>query len=341
MSAPSASVNPRPQSIAIVVSASARAAQFIPTSLRPPRGMKRSRSIEELFGAELEVARGVVKEAIASLTRVFAAVLRPGPHEFMRRFLAIVGVVCLWASFGAAQEEVLAEDAEDIEDVEVTGEAEPPSDDGPPPQLRAPSFEGLDLPSEGEEEVVETTEEVDVYEPDEFDFESEEQMAAEDAELLGFAEPPASDPTLASWTNPRPVFSLNGYFRVRAVDAEPLQSKSAAARSRDSPESPSGVKSASTPAKTTSAYSACRWLHRAAAFIPCHPRPTLPGESEHPVRQHAFADGADVGAWRQHPVAHDVRRLRQCRAGFHAGRAGGQRRRSSPRVACPVSRSTA
>lgn len=132
----------------------------------------------------------------------------------MRRFLAIVGVVCLWASWwaprGAAQDEVLAEDAEDVVDVEVE------ADDGPPPQLRAPSFEGLDLPSE-DEEVVETTEEVEVYEPDEFDFESEEEMAAEDAELLGFAEPPASDPTLASWTNPRPVFSLNGYFRVRGL----------------------------------------------------------------------------------------------------------------------------
>jgi len=44
----------------------------------------------------------------------------------------------------------------------------------------------------------------------------EEDMETDDAALLGRAEPPASDPTLASWTNPRPVFSLNGYFRVRA-----------------------------------------------------------------------------------------------------------------------------
>jgi uncharacterized protein (TIGR04551 family) len=41
------------------------------------------------------------------------------------------------------------------------------------------------------------------------------EMAAEDAALLRQAEPPASDPTLATWTNPRPVFSFNGYFRLR------------------------------------------------------------------------------------------------------------------------------
>ncbi|MGB5809500.1 MAG: TIGR04551 family protein [Polyangiales bacterium] len=123
----------------------------------------------------------------------------------MRRFLAIIGVVCLWAASGTAQEEVVAEEV-DVE-VDATEDA--------PPQLRAPSFEGLDLPTEPEEVDV-TVEEAEVYEPDEFDFESEDEMAAEDAKLLGMAEPPASDPTLASWTNPRPVFSLNGYFRVRA-----------------------------------------------------------------------------------------------------------------------------
>ena len=53
------------------------------------------------------------------------------------------------------------------------------------------------------------------FEEGDFGDEDGEDMAADDAALLGRAEPPASDPTLASWSNPRPVFSLNGYFRVR------------------------------------------------------------------------------------------------------------------------------
>ncbi len=131
----------------------------------------------------------------------------------MRRFLAIIGVVCLWATASAAQEEstpagarreaATEEEAWEVEE-DVTVEIEPAEET--PPQLRAPSLEGLALPGE--------TVEVEENGPDEY--ESEEEMAAEDAELLGMAEPPPSDPTLASWTNPRPVFSLNGYFRVRA-----------------------------------------------------------------------------------------------------------------------------
>lgn len=133
----------------------------------------------------------------------------------MRRFLAIIGVVCLWATAGAAQEEstptgarreaATEEEAWEVEE-NVTVEVEPDAE--PPPRLRAPAMEGLDLPG-AEVEVTETDPEPDPYE-------SEEQMAEEDAQLLGMAEPPPSDPTLASWTNPRPVFTLNGYFRVRA-----------------------------------------------------------------------------------------------------------------------------
>ena len=131
----------------------------------------------------------------------------------MRRFLAIIGVVSLWATVGAAQEESTPAGARrQAATEEETWEAEKDSTveiepaEEPPPRLRAPSLEGLDLPAE----------ELDAAEDDlPDDFESEEEMAAEDAALLGMAEPPASDPTLASWTNPRPVFSLNGYFRVR------------------------------------------------------------------------------------------------------------------------------
>ncbi|MDH3622825.1 MAG: TIGR04551 family protein [Myxococcales bacterium] len=131
----------------------------------------------------------------------------------MRRYLAIIGVVCLWATAGAAQEEstptgarreaATEEEAWEAEK-DASSEIEPAEE--PPPRLRAPSLEGLELPGEELEEAEDDL-------PD--DFQSEEEMAAEDAALLGMAEPPASDPTLASWTNPRPVFSLNGYFRVR------------------------------------------------------------------------------------------------------------------------------
>ena len=133
----------------------------------------------------------------------------------MRRFLAIIGVVCLWATAGAAQEEATPtgarrkaateEEAREVEE-DVTVEVEPAEE--APPRLRAPALEGLELPAEEPRAAEE-------YGPDKY--ESEDEMAAEDAALLGMAEPPPSDPTLASWTNPRPVFTLNGYFRVRGT----------------------------------------------------------------------------------------------------------------------------
>jgi len=137
----------------------------------------------------------------------------------MRRFLAITGVLCLWAATGAAQQEgatptgARREAATEEEEfaAELDEEVVEPAE--APPRLRAPTLEGLELPAEEEEVVTE-----EIYVPDydeEPDFESEEELAEEDAKLLGLAEPPASDPTLASWSNPRPVFSLNGYFRLR------------------------------------------------------------------------------------------------------------------------------
>ena len=127
----------------------------------------------------------------------------------MRRFLLIIGVVCFWATTGAAQDEDTP-DGTGATDDDVAAEAEVDAEEEAPPRLRAPSLEGLDLPVEEDDEVV-----VDEYETEEYEYPTEDEMAAEDAELLGMAEPPASDPTLASWTNPRPVFSLSGYFRVR------------------------------------------------------------------------------------------------------------------------------
>jgi len=70
-------VNPTPQSMAIVVSPDAIAAQFIPTSLRPPSGMKRRLSVTELSGGGLKVRGHQVKEAIAPLTRAFPACYAP------------------------------------------------------------------------------------------------------------------------------------------------------------------------------------------------------------------------------------------------------------------------
>jgi len=77
---------------------------------------------------------------------------------------------------------------------------------------------GLQLPPESPppaEDDFEAEFEEDEFDESAFDEEDDADMAAEDAKLLGDAEPPAADPTLATWTNPRPVFSLNGYFRVR------------------------------------------------------------------------------------------------------------------------------
>ncbi len=159
----------------------------------------------------------------------------------MRRFLVIFGVACLrFSAAGAQVEEPLpgtdvevVVDPAEVEEyvdpaVEEDVEVEVDVDEEPPPQLRAPSLQGLDLDSDDAEFVEESVdasddfgfeevavEDVDVEDYNEDDLPSEEEMAAEDAALLGMAEPPASDPTLASWTNPRPVFSLSGYFRVR------------------------------------------------------------------------------------------------------------------------------
>ncbi|MGB5286174.1 MAG: hypothetical protein WBN29_16805, partial [Polyangiales bacterium] len=107
---------------------------------------------------------------------------------------------------GASRDAATAEEEASSEIEEAS--PEPSREEDLPPQLRAPSIEGLELPqapasaNESEEEFDESA----------FD---EDEMASDDAKLLGMAEPPASDPTLATWTNPRPVFSLNGYFRVR------------------------------------------------------------------------------------------------------------------------------
>jgi uncharacterized protein (TIGR04551 family) len=143
----------------------------------------------------------------------------------MRRFLAIIWVVSLGATSAAAQgpssddartvgarhsadtavEEAISEDEE--------ASPEPSREEDLPPQLRAPNMEGLQSPTPPARDA--SIDEEFEGDSDEADFEGEDEMAADDAKLLGMAEPPASDPTLASWTNPRPVFSLNGYFRVR------------------------------------------------------------------------------------------------------------------------------
>ncbi|MBW1876246.1 MAG: TIGR04551 family protein [Deltaproteobacteria bacterium] len=125
----------------------------------------------------------------------------------MRRFLAIIWVVFLGATSAAAQGSSTVEE-EDVSEGEEAS-PEPTREEDLPPQLRAPSMQGLELPaaSTGDDGLDEEFSEGDF---------GEEDMETDDAALLGRAEPPASDPTLASWTNPRPVFSLNGYFRVRA-----------------------------------------------------------------------------------------------------------------------------
>ncbi len=151
------------------------------------------------------------------MTRAIPACYAPDRSGVMRRFLAIIGVVCLSASTVGAQQlgprrQAETEEEEAIEEAEQA-QPEPSSEEDLPPQLRAPSLEGLDLeptvPDSGASDASDDDDEFDESALDEDD------MAAEDAKLLGRAEPPRADPTLATWTNPRPVFSLGGYFRVR------------------------------------------------------------------------------------------------------------------------------
>ncbi len=149
----------------------------------------------------------------------------------MRRFLSIIWVLSLWGTVASAQQGDVTtgsgaarvaetEEQEDIADGEPA--PEPSNDEELPPQLRAPPMQGLQLPSAPPPETeTEAADDFDAeFENEEFDESALDEaddadMAKGDAELLGKAEPPSADPTLASWTNPRPVFSLNGYFRVR------------------------------------------------------------------------------------------------------------------------------
>ena len=143
----------------------------------------------------------------------------------MRRFLAIIWVVSLGATSAAAQgssfdesttagerhEAATAEEEAISEDEQRS--PQPSREEDLPPQLRAPSMEGLQSPTAPVRDPSLNEEFEEGFDND--DFGEDEDVAADDAKLLGRAEPPAADPTLASWTNPRPVFSLNGYFRVR------------------------------------------------------------------------------------------------------------------------------
>ncbi len=183
--------------------------------------MKCKLSVTELSMAGLRAPGALVKAAIAPLTSVILACYARDRTGSMRRFLVIIGAVCLWATSAAAQRSSTGDstapgarrndataEEEDIAAFEAAT-PEPTKEEDLPPQLRAPSVQGLELPSAPPPA---TSDEFD----DEFDEgEAAEDMAADDAALLGRAEPPAADPTLASWTNPRPVFTLNGYFRVR------------------------------------------------------------------------------------------------------------------------------
>lgn len=137
----------------------------------------------------------------------------------MRRFLGIVWLAGFWAASVSAQDPAEEPGTDEVEAIETevveTEVIEQPEGEGPvapteaeePPALRGPTFEGLELPPPV---TVET-------EDEELGAEKEggEDLDAEDADLLGEAEPPPSDPTLAVWSDPRPVFSINGYFRVR------------------------------------------------------------------------------------------------------------------------------
>ena len=143
----------------------------------------------------------------------------------MRRFFSIIWVALLWGTSAAAQGSTAeaAREAATAEEEAISEQSrpEPTPEEDLPPQLRAPSLQGLGLPS-GSQDSATSDDNLEVsYEEDfeeEFDdsaFDEGDDVVRDDAELLGKAEPPAADPTLASWTNPRPVFSLNGYFRLR------------------------------------------------------------------------------------------------------------------------------
>jgi len=206
--------------MAMVVSPQASAAQFIPISFSPPSGVKCKLSVMEVPASGLTALLAWVKAAIAPLTRVILACYAPDRTGSMRRFLAIIWVLSLGASSAAAQRsssevthtgaegEAATSEEEAISEME-SASPELSREEDLPPQLRAPTVEGLELP---------TAPTSDADADEEFDESAfdEDEMAADDAKLLGMAEPPASDPTLASWTSPRPVFSLGGYFRVRA-----------------------------------------------------------------------------------------------------------------------------
>ncbi|UCH28355.1 MAG: hypothetical protein JSV06_08710, partial [Myxococcales bacterium] len=142
----------------------------------------------------------------------------------MRRFLATIWVLALWGTTVSAQgpattseAERSAATAEEEAISEMESDPEPSREEDLPPQLRAPPMQGLALP---EAPPPKSEEDFDAefdaeFDESAFDEEDEDAMAADDAKLLGEAEPPRADPTLATWTNPRPVFSLNGYLRVR------------------------------------------------------------------------------------------------------------------------------
>ena len=188
--------------------------------------MNRKVSVTGFQRAGLNATDSLVKAAIASLTRVIPACYAPDRTGAMGRFLAIIWVVALWGTVASAQDgattagarrEAFTEDEKAIaEDEEAT--PEPSKEEDLPPQLRAPPMKGLQLPSapppEASDDFEQEFEEED-FDETALDEDDDADMAAGDAKLLGEAEPPAADPTLASWTNPRPVFSLNGYFRVR------------------------------------------------------------------------------------------------------------------------------
>ena len=192
--------------------------------------MKRRLSITELSAPGLKARATLVKAAIAPLTRAIPACYAPDRTSSMRRFLAIIWVVSLGATSAAAQgsstddattagaqRSAATAEEEAISEGEEAS-PEPTTEEDLPPQLRAPSMEGLQNPAPPARDA--SIDEEFEGDFDEADFEDEDEMAADDAKLLGMAEPPASDPTLASWTNPRPVFSLGGYFRVRGNYAD-------------------------------------------------------------------------------------------------------------------------